>query len=428
MEEKYPNKIPSSPGVYIFYKKDRPLYIGKATNLKARIRSHFNSAFSGDKNEQNIVANANKIKYYLTQSDFLALILEAELISRFQPAYNRRGRDDKSFLYLKVAVNELYPKVYPVRKTEINNQGLYFGPFPNQKVVLSLMRTLRKIFPFCSQKKIGRSACFYNKLGLCQPCPNLIVKIKDAKEKKRQTRLYNKNIKKIINILKGKINIVFNQLYRQLNSLIKKEDYEKALKLRNEIFLLQQLTSSKFNNLEEKINLNDFNQLSSLKSLLKPYFTNLKDLKRIEAIDISNFMGKKTTGSLVVFKNGMPEKSSYRRFKIKQEKVGSDFKFIEEILARRFKNNWPIPQLLVIDGGKPQILTTIKFLKKINKNIPVIGIAKRPDRLIIGVKNFPTIRLPLSNSGFNLIRLIRDEAHRFAKKYHLFLRRKDYHL
>lgn len=418
--------IPSSPGVYLFFRQKKPIYIGKATNLKARVLSHFNSA-KLDNKEAILTTESTRIKYFLTKSDFHALVLETSLISKFKPKYNLRGRDNKSFLYIKITTNDQYPKIYPVRKSQIEKKGVYFGPYSSQKVVLYLVRYLRKIFPFCTQKKITTIACFYSKIGLCNPCPNAINSIKNIQEKKIKTKQYKNNVRKVISLLEGKIEPLTNQLYQQLKSLTDAQKYEEALELRNQIFKLENLTNNKSFNFDESNELVDnIATLASLKLLLNRFFVNLKKLSRVEAIDVSNFSDSHPTGSLVVFKDGLPDKSSYRRFKLYLEKKHSDFDHIKEIVYRRFKNNWPLPQLFIVDGGRPQVKVVTQIFKMLKKDIPVIGIAKGPDRIVIGVNNFPTLKPALNNQGFNLIRYIRDESHRFARKYHLLLRKKNY--
>ena len=144
---------------------------------------------------------------------------------------------------------------------------------------------------------------------------------------------------------------------------------------------------------------------------------------KIECFDISNFSGKEATASMVVFENNFPKKEEYKRFKIKHVKQISDIFMMKEVLERRFLNTKiPLPDLLLIDGGTPQIKTANEVLKKLNIKIPLCGIAKNPDRLISN--DFKTINLNRRKSFFNLVRYIRDESHRFAKKYHLYLRNK----
>ena len=425
MEKNLINNLPSSPGVYFLLNEAVPIYIGKATNIRARLRSHINNAKFNQK-ERMMIDEATKIEYSLTDSDFRALILETNLICKHKPKYNVRGRDTKSYLYIKITVKDTYPKIFSIRKSKNTNQFLYFGPFSNQKVVLFLIRYLRKIFPFCTQRKISSAGCFYSKIGLCSPCPNIIEKIKDIDEKRRLKKIYKNNINQTVKLLEGKIDPVINQLYKKLRFLSKKQEFEAALLIRNQITKLEYLVKNQSFSYDEDLDkINQKPVLSSLLLLLKKYFFNLSSLKRIEAVDISNYLNNQVTGSLIVYKNGFPDKSSYRRFKIKDMRKNSDFARINEVLNRRFKNNWPKPQLIIIDGGSPQVRLVKKSLFALKINIPVIGIAKAPDRLVIGSDEMETIKPSLNHRGFNLIRQIRDESHRFAHKYHLLLRSRD---
>ena len=160
--------------------------------------------------------------------------------------------------------------------------------------------------------------------------------------------------------------------------------------------------------------------------MIRSYFPDLKNIKRIEGYDISNLGLDYATASMVVINNNIFDKKQYRKFKIKNIKNRSDLERLNEVITRRFKNNWPTPDLIIIDGGTPQVQEVVRLIKSLKKNISVIGIAKNPDRLMIGVDNFPVIKPSLFNKGFNLVRSIRDESHRFARKYHLYLRDKDF--
>ena len=131
---------------------------------------------------------------------------------------------------------------------------------------------------------------------------------------------------------------------------------------------------------------------------------------------------------MVVFTDGVINKQEYRRFKIKNTEIQSDFDAMDEVFRRRFRQSWQSPDLIVVDGGRPQVKRVLEVLEDIQINIPLIGIAKHPDRLVVGVEGMPVIKPPVHNLGFNMIRAIRDESHRFAKKYHVLLRNKSLNL
>jgi excinuclease ABC subunit C len=429
-------KIPSTTGVYLFKKDREILYIGKSVNLKARILSHLENA-KIDKKEAAIVDNSNLIEWMITDSEFKALILEASLINKIQPKYNVIWRDDKSNLYVKITTDEIYPKISAVRKTEIDEGGggfegfersktVCFGPFSSDRNVEAILKEIRRVFPFCTQKKVGKHACFYSKIGLCHPCPGDIEAQKDEKTKQKMKRLYRKNIGNIIRIFQGKTDPVLKNMYRELKTRSKSQDYEKAIVLRNRIYRFEQLIHQRLFMSEHSPNYNQSTEsISSLLKILKPYFPKLDTLARIECYDVSNLNQKCATASLVVMTDGLIDKSQYRRFKIKNLTLQSDFEMLEEVLKRRFKrSDWLEPQLIVIDGGRPQIRTVRRIFSELEIKTPLIGIAKHPDRLVIGVDNLPVIRPPANHLGFNLIKSLRDESHRFARKYHLLLRDK----
>ncbi|OGK18729.1 hypothetical protein A3G67_04055 [Candidatus Roizmanbacteria bacterium RIFCSPLOWO2_12_FULL_40_12] len=414
-------KIDSFIGVYIFKSKNRPIYVGKSISVRARLLSHLENAKINAK-EAKLLNETDKIETLQTDSEFKALILESELIKIHHPKYNVRWKDDKSYLYIKITIKEKYPKVLLSRK-ENDGKSLYFGPFSSTRNVYELLRETRKIFPFCIQKKISKSPCFYTKIGLCDPCPNGIEQLNDGKEKELYRKKYKKQIKQIVQLLKGNIESVQKNFYKRLKVFTKQEEYEQAIQMRNLILRLESLAKrQKFDPSDTSSYNQGKDNLQELIKLLALYYPKLDSIHRIECYDISNLGQKKATASMVVFTKGEPDKSQYRKFRIKNMKSNSDFQMIEEVLERRFKNKWDIPDLLIVDGGKPQIRVMLRVLAEIEKTIPVIGIAKNPDRLIVGNENLPTIRPKIHNKGFNLVQHMRDEAHRFARKYHLQLR------
>lgn len=409
------DNLPNTIGLY-FFKNDKIInYIGKSVNIKARVLSHLENA-KLDKKESLIIKNSNEIKTIITDSEFKALILEAKLIRELQPKYNSIWKDDKSPLYIKITHNDDFPKILITRR-EFNKQNLYFGPFSSVKMVEKIINDIRHIIPFCTQKKINKSACFYSKIGLCNPCPN---KIKDMSEKKQ----YKKNIRQVISILNGNVKKITKDLNEELNILKKNSQFEQAITIRNKIFRFNRLLNLK-DDLGFFLNKNEKN-INKMLTILKKYFPRLQKLDRIETYDISNLGLKQVVGSMVVMKNSQIDKKEYRKFKIKQININSDLNRLKEIIDRRFKQNWTIPDLIIIDGGRPQIKAILKVLCFNKKDIPLIGIAKNPDRIIVGVEGYPNLFLRNDSEVLNIIRLLRDESHRFARKYHLFLRSKDF--
>jgi excinuclease ABC subunit C len=412
--------LPSSTGIYIFKKKNKIIYIGKSINIKARIKSHFENARIDNK-ERKIIENFDLIQVITTDFEFNALLLESQLISKYKPFYNVRWKDDKSYIYIKVVNIQNFYKVFITRK-EKDKKSLYFGPFPSVRTTEYLLSQIRRIFPYCSQKKLTNKPCFYSKLGLCDPCPSFINQLSNQKEKTVLLKTYNKNIFYIKQILNGKNKLIEKHLIKKISQLTEKENYEEAIKYRNRLFLFQKLINMNvFSNTETDYKVSN-GSLQFLTNFLKKYFPELKTLKRIECYDLSNISFEYSTGSMVVAINGELDKSQYKKFKIKRKDNKSDLYMLEEVLNRRFKNKWTRPNLIIVDGGTPQVITALKIIKKFKIKIPLIGIAKHPDRLVIGSYGLPKLTTNLTNPKFSLLVVLRDEAHRFAKKYHLYLR------
>ncbi|MFO0704169.1 MAG: GIY-YIG nuclease family protein [Patescibacteria group bacterium] len=411
-------------GIYIYSSGNTPIYIGKAVNLKARLLSHEQNA-KYDAKEEQIVNGADTIELIYTPSEFAALLLEAKLISQHKPKFNVRWRDDKSNLYIKITMKEEYPKVLLARK-EDDGKSMYFGPFSSTYSAESLLRSLRRIIPFCTQRKLSNRSCFYHKLGLCNPCPNEINKIKEIITKNQERNKYKKNIRSLINVLTGKSDKVVNQLKREIKDLTKKQDYEMAIKYRDtlkrlEFLMLYGRIESEMGDVEDKSE----DSQKALISILKTFFPNLDKLERIETYDNSTLGFEHSVASMVVFENGRSNNQEYRRFKLNPKTSISDFDMMREVMERRLDNHqWKKPDLIVVDGGKPQVRVVMKVFEKLKIDIPLIGIAKHPDRLIIGLDDLPTVRPSAQNLGFRLVQYGRDEAHRFAKKYHVHLRNK----
>jgi excinuclease ABC subunit C len=410
------DNLPNTTGLHLFKNDNVINYIGKSVNIKARVLSHLENA-KLDNKERLIIENSNIIETLITESEFKALILEARLIKEHQPKYNSIWKDDKSPLYIKISVKEDFPKVLITRKPSLDETGLYFGPFSSVRMVEKILNDIRKIIPFCTQKKISKQPCFYSKIGLCDPCPN---EIKNITEKKQ----YKKNIRHIVSILNGNVKEIIKELNQKLSILIKNNEYEQAIVIRNKIFRFDKLLNLKDDS--EFLTNNSENKLEEMLDILQKYFPELKKLERIETYDISNLGLKQAVGSMVVMKNNQIDKKEYRKFKIKQTGLRSDFDRLKEVMNRRLKQEWPIPDLIIIDGGRPQIKSILKIFDLNKVNIPLIGIAKNPDRVIVGVDGLPNLFLKNDSKVLNIIRLLRDESHRFARKYHLFLRSKNF--
>lgn len=416
--------LPKTNGVYLFKDKaNKIIYVGKANNLRERVRSYFSLKAVGPKTAI-LASKIARVDYVRVESEFEALLLEACLIKKLQPKYNSRLRDDKSPIYIKITSEE-FPKVSTVRR-EDDGVSTYFGPFTSARITKDVLRFLRRIFPFCQQKKIGKRPCFYSHLGLCQPCPSEIVKTK-REEYKRLKSLYRKNIFRLKRVLEGRSGQVLKNLTKEMGKLAKRENFEEAVILRDKIEKLNYLTEERMpislylanpEILEEK-------REEESKELTKA-LKQVKPVRRIEAYDVSNIQGRQATGSMVVFVNAEAEKDSYRRFRIKSGQEPNDVGMIKEVLERRFGHpEWEYPDLILIDGGKGQTGAALNVLQEKGLKIPVIGLAKRLEE-IIRMENgeWRMEKLEESSLALNLLKRVRDEAHRFALSYHRKLRLK----
>jgi len=241
---------------------------------------------------------------------------------------------------------------------------------------------------------------------------------------KKQYRL---QIKKVITILEGKAESVLDELKDKISAHSEREEFEISLELRNKLLHLEQLIHLRsFERFEYSSAYDPEVALQKLKVLLNSVIAGDLHLSRIEGYDISNLMEKEATASMVVATDGILDKAEYKRFKLKETGV-SDFKMLTETITRRMNHEWKKPDLIIVDGGSPQVITISGVLSKLDCNIPLIGIAKHPDRIVVLIKGVTkTYKFSLHNEGFKLIQQLRDESHRFAKKYHKFLRGKKF--
>lgn len=441
--------MPEKAGVYVYIdKQNNVLYVGKANNLKSRVSSYFlKSANLGEKTRL-LVSKIHKIRITIVDSELEALLLESFYIKKYRPKYNIRLSDDKSYVQIRITIKDKYPVVMLARRGTDKN-SLYFGPYPSSGSVKLVLKTIRKVFPYVSASSHPKRICLFNHIGLC-PCPPIF----DSEELKTE---YRKNIRGIIRILEGESKKIVKELEKVRDIFSKNEDFEEALLFQKKINALSIITEPFHTPFEYDLNPNlrvDIrqNELAELKNILTEKGMEIPELVRIECYDISNTQGTNATGSMVVFVNGEKESGQYRRFKIKKDGTPNDFAMMQEVLSRRIGHfeDWGIPDLIIVDGGKGQISSGLKALATKNVQIPLIGLAKREETIIvpnvylsskrsksrslvkessrqartIKEENFAEISLPKNSNALHLIMRIRDEAHRFAITYHRKLRSK----
>jgi len=531
----YLKNITTSPGVYKFLdKSDRVIYVGKAKNLKKRVRSYFTGKKSDEKT-RSLVSNISSISVVLVDTESDALLLENNLIKKFKPKYNILLKDGKSYPWICIK-NERFPRIFLTRKI-INDGSEYFGPYTNIKTINTLLDLINNIYPIrkgnynLNQKFISD---LNNKISLrvLEKKSHFIILGFETENHNSKNLISEKNYNLIINsvknILKGKFSKSKIQLKQQMINFSNKEEFEKALECKNKLKALENYQSksmivsstiknldiysiisdnnyayinftqvsngfiiSSFNTHVKKTNITDdeiileqlisqikvkfrskstelcsnifvdsmdykkciipkagdknhlllmsirniknykinifksnknLEYLDSFQKILKILKNdlNMKTLpKHIECFDNSNFQGSFPSSACVVFKNGRPSKKDYRHFNIKSVSSPDDFASMEEVVFRRYSRmideNKSLPNLIIIDGGKGQLSSSVKSLKKlgIEQKISIVGIAKRLEEIYFYGESNP-LYIDKRSPSLKLIQKLRDEAHRFS--------------
>ena len=396
-------KLPDTPGVYFFLgPKRKILYIGKATNLRSRVRSYFAADLIDTRGVRivKMVADAKSIEYRTTDSVLEALILEANLIKAHMPHFNVDEKDDKSFNYV-VLTKEDFPRVLLVRGKELEKawpKGTLlncFGPFPHGLQLKEAMRLVRRIFPYrdtCvpAPEAIAEGRrpkpCFNRQIGLC---PGICAGDIDAKE-------YRKIIKHIILFFEGKKKTLLKELEREMKAYAKEELFEEAGLRRKQMFALTHIQDV---------------------SLIKDEMRSPDAGRgfRIEAYDVAHLMGGAMVGVMTVVEQGAAQKAEYRKFKIKSVSSSNDTAALAEILSRRLGHDeWQMPKLIVVDGSVAQINAAEKVLHDAGVRIPVIGVVKDEKHRPKQIKGDRELIVRREKD----ILLANAEAHRYAIAYH----------
>ena len=423
--------LPHSPGVYLMRDlAGHIIYIGKARDLKKRVASYFVPSKNHSSKIQALVESIRHIDYVPTKSEREALVLERRLINRFQPTYNSMWKDDKSYPYVVLTMQEDYPRIYLTRnKTRIKG-AQYFGPYPSVGPVRQLLRWAwrKKIFALRPCKlDIKEGEPFpYEKVKSClylhtQECPApCLAKI--------SSRTYKEMAKKAKWFFEGNKNKLIEQWKKEMQRYSKNQEYEKAAEARDRIHTVEVMQEHvTFREMTEAALQTRVRETRAVQHLRKAL--NLKEPPEIiECFDISHLQGVEKVASMVRFQHGRPDKSNYRKFIIKSVKGIDDFKSMAEVVGRRYrrlkKEEKKFPDLVLIDGGKGQLSAVMKTLGKEKIKInSVVALAKREEELFLPNRSQP-LRLPIDSPGLLLLRQIRDEAHRFAITFHRLRRHK----
>ena len=372
-------KLPDKPGVYLFLdKKGEILYIGRATLLKRRVASYFRNDL--DPRIKEMVGLAAKIEHYVTETVLESFILEANLIKKHWPKYNIREKDDRSFIYIVIAEAD-YPKPVIVRGKDLEKfpagSAKVFGPYKSLRIAGEILKIARRIFPYgtclplySSDNRRGKP-CFHYQIGLCSGICVGAVSKED----------YQKNINNLILFLSGEKKRLIKKLTKE-----NPQQAESLKHIRDASLLIR-----------EDIGVGG------------------GKINRLEAYDISHFAGKETYGAMIVFSGGEENKNEYRLFKIKSAPASDDLAALRETIERRFRHKeWPTPDLIVIDGGRPQVLAVSRVLRDNNIKTPMLGISKRQNNKLIFPFGTKKSFQELAEASKNVLLRARDEAHRFA--------------
>ncbi len=424
--------MPSSPGVYWFLDENaKVFYVGKAKDLHKRVYSYTRVGKHALKT-LNLVLEAVKLKFQVLTSELEALLIEAELINAHQPHYNILLKDDKSPLYV-IITNDEFPRVLTARKQKVfGRKGIkaVFGPFPSTGQVRYVLKLARTIFPWCNEKKktgkaTGKTTgkpCFYVHIQLCSgACAGLVTK-----------QQYGLMIDHLCAFLRGKTIEVVQQMKIEMKFASETQHYEEAAMVRDQLQMIDEVTKQKRlmpldMKLPQLLHQESEEMMVQLRRLVAKHLSIPKNypLNHIEGYDISNTQGTKPTASMVVATKGRMDPSEYKMFNIRLGETPNDYGMVREALMRRQKHpEWGMPDLLMIDGGKGQLRAALSVW---NWSVPVCSLAKDPDRVFFYHPETKTYTMtPLKNGdpASTLLRRIRDEAHRFAKKQHERLRTK----
>lgn len=426
------NELPNSPGVYLFKDKaGRVLYVGKAINLRSRVRSYFANDTGRGPLIEEMVELATKIDVEVTDSEIEAIILEANLIRKLKPKHNTHGKDDKSAYYIHITWSELYPQMHLVRGREVESgavtmarangrQDRLFGPYLAPGGMTIVMRTIRRIWPyrdcspakFATYEKMGRGCLFYQ-LGRCPaPCIKGVTPTE-----------YRKNVGEIIALLSGKKARLVDSLEREMEKLSRKERYEEAVIVRDKLFALNHLHTMARRGI-----------LRGFEDQRAAWHEGMT----VEVYDLSHNHGDFAVGAMIravvprkenayVVNEIDLQKERYRKFKIVLAKGGDDYAMLIEVLSRRLRRArrepeaWSLPDLFVVDGGAGQLTAARQVVKSFGLTVPVVAVAKGPTRKKVDLYVRPNdrARVPLTDDELTKVAgRLREEAHRFVIQYY----------
>jgi len=528
--------LPEKPGVYLMHDAEgKVIYVGKAVVLKNRVRSYFRNLVSHSPKVRAMVAKIAEIETIVTSSEVEALILECNLIKKYRPRYNISLKDDKTYPYLKITMQEDFPRLFATRR-QSRDGAKYYGPYADAGAMHATVKLLRSMFPLrtCRNMNPDRPCLNYHIKRCLAPCAGLVSKAE-----------YNQMIKSVCMVLDGRTTELERELKQRMQDAAENYAFEEAARLRDQLQAVERLNESQkavtsnggdmdvigfaqdmtgiclqiffvrkgkligrdnfflqdagdtpqevltafvkqyYNEAtfvpkeivmpylpeaaeqavieiwltdkaqrkvvllkpqrgvkKELLQLADDNAVKLLQERLRKGSLSLKNdrqaaeelqqalglahsLARMDCFDISHTQGSETVASMVVFRNGSISKKDYRKYKIvSAEGKPDDFKSMQEVVYRRYKDYEDLPNLVVIDGGKGQLSSALEVIHGLGlAELPVVGLAKREEEIFIPHRS-TSILLDRDSAALHLIQRIRDEAHRFAITFHRKLRGK----
>ncbi len=466
LQQKIKN-APTEPGCYMYTDKNQKIiYVGKAKNIRNRVKSYFTNYPKLDIKIQAMVDRMQDVEFKTVDSEIEALILETNLIKKYHPKYNTMMMDDKNYSWVKfekpIKGIRDFPRIKIVREKD-DLKAEYFGPYPNNLPLKNILKRVRKIFPYvsCNRKLIqiskdplkietnNSNPCLYFHLGLCKaPCASL-------QDKENYTKNFN-NIKKFF---RGEKVDIMRELENQMVVYSKEMEFERAAEVRDKIDDIKYVTQNiGISNDVDDVIIDELKERereeATLELIQELGFPKDKlDLHKgfkIECYDISNIQGTNAVGAMTVMVDGRLQNHLYRKFRIRMKNEPNDFAMMQEVLGRRLMHLSPNtekfddslsikPDLIIIDGGKGQLVAAYKVLENLGlgREIPIVGLAKREEEIFklnwqfeesewpdFEMDKFKRIFLNRRSEALFLIKRIRDEAHRFGITYHRKLRSK----
>jgi len=417
-------RLPDKPGVYLMKDRlGRILYVGKAKALKKRVGSYFTPSRAMTLHPKiraliDLIADFETIE---VKSEPEALLLEGRLIKQWKPKYNTDFTDDKRFLLVRVNLMEDLPR-FRLTRIKKDDRSRYFGPFAHSGLLRKTLAQMRRQFGIllgdATPQKLpdGRWRLYDDVRQELYGFPNDVT-----------TEQYRRRVDDACAFLEGKSREWLETLRAEMLAAAEKHEFEKAAELRDVVFALERtLAKTRRFEREQPILLRgvDDEALAALREVLALS----APPEHMECFDISHISGTFVVASMVHFTHGRPDKANYRRFRIKSFIGNDDFRAMEEVVGRRYRRlheeGKPMPDLVVIDGGRGQIAAAMKAFVALDiPPPPLIGLAKKHETIIFPDER-PPLNLSLSHPALNLLQRLRDEAHRFANTYNADLRSK----